>query len=226
MKWIDSFTLIMRSSITGLRERFEDPERILHQLLLDMEEELEEVRRSVAEALADEIQLGRQIEKAREEVGRWQERAAGALKRGDEAGSRAALEEKILAEKRLRTLEKEVEREKGQTSKLLASVSDLEAKIREARQKKTLLVARLASAESSRRIRTALERTGSPSAFAEFSRLEEKVDRAEALSQAQDRLEGRDPDAAELERQFEEKERQVRLQAEFEELKRRVEEDR
>ena len=57
MSWLEQFTLVMRSNMTLLRERFEDPERMLHQLLIDMEEELENVRAGVAEALADEIQL-------------------------------------------------------------------------------------------------------------------------------------------------------------------------
>ena len=46
----------MRSSVTTLREKIEDPERMLHQLIIDMEEELDRVRASVAEVVAYEIQ--------------------------------------------------------------------------------------------------------------------------------------------------------------------------
>ena len=59
MKWLDSFTFVMKSSITTLREKIEDPERMLHQLICDMEEELVTVRESVAAAIADEIQLSK-----------------------------------------------------------------------------------------------------------------------------------------------------------------------
>ena len=61
MKWLESFTLVMKSSITTLRERIEDPERMLHQLICDMEEELYRVRESVAGAIADEILLKRKV---------------------------------------------------------------------------------------------------------------------------------------------------------------------
>ena len=44
MKWLENFTLVMRSSVTTLRDKIEDPERMLHQLIVDMEEELESVR--------------------------------------------------------------------------------------------------------------------------------------------------------------------------------------
>ena len=71
MKWLENFTLVMRSSITTLREKVEDPERMLHQLIVDMEEELEAVRAGVAEAIADEIQLGKRAQQAREESDQW-----------------------------------------------------------------------------------------------------------------------------------------------------------
>lgn len=222
MRWFENFTFVMRSTITTLREKVEDPERMLHQLIIDMEEELQRVRDSVAEAIADEIQLGKSVARAREESTDWNEKAIKALKRADEAASQSALERKILADQRMESLAEEHQKQKDQTAKLQRSVLDLESKIRQARQKKTLLLARMSRADSTRRIHKALGRAQCPSAFAEFSRLETKVDRAEALAEACDRLDGHDPEDAELERKFEEADRKDRLQKELEELKRRV----
>ena len=81
MRWLESFSLVMRSSITMLREQIEDPERMLYQLIVDMEEEQLRVRAAVAAAIADEIQLGAKCEKARGESQQWFERAAAALRR-------------------------------------------------------------------------------------------------------------------------------------------------
>lgn len=225
MGWLKQFSLVMRSNVTVLREKFEDPERMLHQLLIDMEEELEKVRNSVAGAIADEIQLGKKVKQARSEEKHWTDRAEGAVKRDDESSAKAALEQKGLAQKRVESLEKEYAKQKEQTEKLRLAVHDLEDKIRQARQKQTLLLARLASADSSKKINRALNRAQSRSAFSQFSRLEERVDRTEALDEAYDRLEGRDPDAEELDRQFAETERKEKLEAEYEELKRRVQEE-
>lgn len=222
MRWLDTFTLIMRTNITTLREKVQDPERMLHQLIGDMEEEMESVRQSVAAAIADEIQLGKRVEQARADSESWMNRATSALERGDEKGSQAALEQKLLADERLEHLEKEHAKQKEQTAKLQRSVRDLDDKIRQARQKRTLLLARLARADSSSRINQALDRTAHQSAFSEFSRLEQRVDRAEAMSEAYDRLEDRDPQAEELQRQFDATERKERLQREFDELKKRV----
>ena len=128
----------------------------------------------------------------------------------------------MLGEQRASDLHEQWEKQKDQTVRLQQSVQDLEDMIRQARQKRTLLLARMARAESGRKINAAMDRVNSRSAFAEFRRLEERVDRGEALEEAWDRMAGRDPDADELERQFEEDDRKERLKSEFEELKRRV----
>jgi phage shock protein A len=222
MRWVDTFSLVMRTSITTLWEKVQDPERMLHQLIVDMEEELESVRASVAAAIADEVQLGKKVEQTRQDVNSWVDRATSALGRGDEQGAHAALEQKLLAEERLTHLEKEYQKQKEQTAKLQRSVRDLDDKIRQARQKRTLLLARLARADSTSRINQALDRTARQSAFNEFNRLEQRVERAEAMSEAYDRLDDRDPQAEELERKFDESERKERLKREFEELKSRV----
>jgi phage shock protein A len=222
MGWLESFTLVMRSSITTLREKVEDPERLLYQLIVDMEGELERVRASVAGAIADEIQLGQRVEAARREAEQWLERAGSALRRSDEAAAKAALEQKVSAAARADALEQEYAKQKEQTARLHEAVRELADKIRQARQKQTLLLARLVRADSSQRIQQALNQATGGSAFAQFGRLEQRVERAEAMSKAYDRLDDRDPDAAELERQFQQAERQQQLAREFEELKSRV----
>jgi phage shock protein A len=222
MKLIHNLSLILRSSITALEEKVQDPERLLHQLIIDMEEELDRVRASVAGAIADEIQLRKSWERAREECEQWLERARAALERGAQGQSKAALEQKLRSEERAATLEREHEQQKQQVAKLQAAVRDLEDKIRQARQKQTLLRARLVRAQTEQSINQALNRASSRSAFAQFTRLEQQVEREEALSEAYDRLQGRDPDAEELARQFAEEERQRKLEEELAALKRRL----
>lgn len=222
MSWLSQFSLVMRSSITSLRETVENPERMIHQLVIDMEEELDRVRRSVAEAVADEIQMRKRAARERADAESWADRAAAAMKRNNEDAARQALEQKIAAAERAEKLTAEHAKQQAEVAKLQSAVRDLEDKIRQAKQKKTLLTARMARASSTQKINEALDRTHSQSAFAQFQRFEEKVERQEALSEAWERMEGKDPDAAELERQMEAMERQDRVAAELAELKARV----
>ncbi len=223
MKWIQDFTLVMRSSVTAFREKVQDPERMLHQLIIDMEEELGRVRKGVAEAIADEIQLKRQVEKAREETRVWLDRATAALTRNDEEKSRAALARKVESSKRAETLDEEYRKQKTQTAKLQRSVQDLGDKIRQARQKRTLLLARLVRANSEQKIHRTLSRANRESAFSQFDQLEKKVERTEALADAYDRLEDRDPDQEDLAEDFENQEKEEILRSEFEALRKRIE---
>lgn len=222
MSWFGNFSLVMRSSITALRERIEDPERMLHQLICDMEEEQESVRHAVAGAIADEIQLGERVARARQEAAQWHERAAAALHRGDEAGATAALDHKVRAEQRADDLDVEYAEQKEQTAGLQRDVSELDDKIRRARQKQTLLLARLARATTAGKVQRALLETNANSAFAQYHRLETRVERVEAMNKAYDRLEGRDPDAEALAREFEQTERKERVRSELEALKAKV----
>jgi phage shock protein A len=219
MKWINQFSLVMRSSVTSLKEMVEDPERMLHQLLIDMEEELDRVRASVAEAIADEIQLRKRSQREQQDVETWMKRATDSMQRGDETAAKSALQQKLSAQQRAEQYVSDHDRQKSEVEKLQQSVRELEDKIQQAKHKKTLLTARMSRAESSQKINQALDRSHSKSAFAQFSRLEAKVDREEAMSEAWHRIEGRDPDAEELARNFQQRERDEQLAEELAKLK-------
>lgn len=222
MKWLEQFTFVMRASLTTIRERVEDPERMLHQLLLDLEEELARVRGNVAEAIADEIQLGHRVERQRAEAQQWLARATEALKRGDDVRAQAALEQKVKVEERLVGLEQEYSTQQEQTAGLKQSVLEMEDRIRQAKQKQTLLLARLARAESSTVVTRALDQTDGAYALTQFARLEARVERAEALHIAHTQLSDRDLKGEALEREFLEAARREQVAREFAELKDRV----
>jgi phage shock protein A len=222
MSWLNRFSLIISTNVSALVERFEDPERMLNQLILDMEEELERVRASTAAVIADEIQLGKRVAQARDEAQQWNERAGKALKRGDETTAKSALEQKVLAEQRAESLDAQYRRQQTETAKVQDSVRDLEEKIRQAGHRRSLLLARLTRADSARSVDQVIRQVDGSSALAQFQRLEKRVERAEAMEAAYDRMEGRDPKAEELDRKFADQERQERLQKEFDELKRRL----
>tara|TARA_R110002049_G_scaffold4601_6_gene32868 strand:- start:51272 stop:51946 length:675 start_codon:yes stop_codon:yes gene_type:complete len=219
MKWLNQFSLVMRSSVTTLKEKIEDPERMLHQLLLDMEDELDRVRGSVAEAIADEIQLRKRHLREQADADTWSTRASDAVSRGDDAAATRALEQKMQAQERADRFAEEHLKQKSEVEKLQRAVGELQDKIRQAKHKKTLLTARMARAASTQKINQAFDQSQTKSAFAQFSRLEEKVDREEAVTQAWDRLQGRDPDAEELAREFEQQERERKISEELAALK-------
>jgi phage shock protein A len=144
MQWLETFTLVMRSQMTLLRERIENPERMIHQLILDMEEELELARERIAEALADETHLTQEVERARTQARLSLERATEALRKGDEALAKSALEQKRRAEERASSLGEVQKTQEVETQKLQEAFRDLEDKLRKARRQQRLLLAKMA----------------------------------------------------------------------------------
>jgi phage shock protein A len=222
MSWLTTFSFVMKSNITAIKEKISDPERMIHQLLIDMEHELSTVRGSVANAIADEILLEKKVARAEREAKHWADRAKSAVERDDDTSARAALEQQDSAEERYDSLNRELEQQKRQTTSLKDSVRELEDKIRQARQKQTLLLARVSRAESSQKINQAMAKAGNSSAFAEFKRLEDRVERAEAVTEAYERLDGPSAEAEDLDEQFEAVERKERLEKKLADLKKRV----
>ncbi len=225
MSWLSQFTLIMRSSVTSLREQIEDPERMLHQLLIDMQDELNRVRGSVADAIADEILMRKRIQRESEEETKWHERASQAIKRGDEATARTALEQKLAASNRLAQYRADHDKQVLEVEKLKGATRDLEDKIRQAQHKKTLLVAKLARTRSSTNIQAALARTDQRSAFAQFQKLEDRIDRQEAKLQAWSELDGTEIPESDVEREFLEREQKEKVETELESLRRLATQD-
>ncbi|MCM2370549.1 PspA/IM30 family protein [Aporhodopirellula aestuarii] len=222
MKWFSQFSLIMRSNVTSLCEQVENPERMLHQLILDMQEELAKVKHSVAEAIADEILMRKTVEREQADVERWGQRAEDAVRRGDDSSAKAALQRQIASRSRAEQYAGEHATQQAEVQKLRDAVRNLEDKIRQAKQKKTLLTARLARATSTNKINSVIDRVDSQSAFSQFERLSERVDREEAVSEAWQRLDGEQDEDDALHRKFEQDELTRQLDSELESLKARV----
>lgn len=144
MQWLETFTLVMRSRLILLRERIENPERMIYQLILDMEEELELARVRIAEALADETHLAQEVERAKSQVQRLVERATEALRKGDESAAKSALEQKRRAEERASSLLEILKTQQVETQTLQEAFHDLEDKLKKAQRQQRLLLAKMA----------------------------------------------------------------------------------
>ena len=189
MQWLETFTVVMRSQMTTLRERIENPERMIHQLILDMEEELEIARERISGALADEKHLHSETEKLEAEVECWLERATQSLRRGDESSAKNALEHKRRAEDRAKTLAEVYRTQQEQTRRLEEAFGDLEDKIRQARRKQRLLLAKMALSQLHDQLeelgvesdgRSLSENAGKEQLEREFQELKRRVHAGEA----------------------------------------------
>ena len=197
MGLFDRVSRVIRSNLNAAVSSAEDPAKILDQAIIDMQEDLVQMRQAVAGAIATQKRVQQQYERAHSEANTWQQRAQLALQKGDEELARQALMRKKTQAETATALKTQLDNQSATVDQLKRNLIGLESKLSEAKTKKDMLKARASAAKASEQLQQTTSRMNTSSAMAAFDRMEEKVLQMEAQSQAAAELAG-----ADLESQF------------------------
>jgi phage shock protein A len=168
----------------------EKPEKMLNQLLIDMNEQLIESKKAVAMAIADEKKLERETLNHQDLAQEWERKAMLAVQAGKDDMAKEALLRKQEYENSYLEYKKQWEAQKASVDKLKESLRELQSKIEEAQRKKNLLIARAKRAEAQQKIQSTISSvSGNRTAFDAFDRMAQKVDQMEAQADAEKELE-------------------------------------
>lgn len=184
MGLFDRIGRVLRSNVNDLVNKAEDPEKILEQAVIDMQEDLVQLRQAVAQSIAEQKRTEQQLNKNKKEADNWQQRAQLALQKGDENLAREALVRKKSFGDTVGMLAAQFQQQTDQVQKLKKNLIGLESKISEAKTKKNMLKARVKAAKANEQLQSTLGNIGTGSAMAAFERMEDKVLEMEARSQA------------------------------------------
>lgn len=217
MGLFDRVSRVVRANLNAAVSSAEDPEKILDQALIDMQEDLVQLRQAVAGAIASQKRMQQQYNQAQSEGNNWQQRAQLALQKGDENLAREALSRKKVQLDTATALKTQLDQQTSTVDTLKRNLIALEGKISEAKTKKDMLKARASAAKANEQLQGTLGRMGTSSAMGAFERMEEKVLQIEARSQAAAELAGTG-----LEEQFRQLESGTDVDAELEALKAQV----
>ena len=176
---------LFKSNVNDAINKAEDPEKMLNQVILEMNQSLVEAKKQVAVAIADEKRLGKQLETAQLNSKEWEKKAMMAVRAGDDGLAKEALNRKVEHDKLTAEYEKQHTLQNDATTKLKTALRGLQSKIDEARRKKDLLIARTKRAEAQKTIQSTLTGLSDVSAFDTFERMSQKVDQIEAEAEAQ-----------------------------------------
>ena len=211
---------VIAANLNDLVDRVEDPERMIKQLIREMEENINSAREGVVDALASEKQLAKELDSQRRQAEEWHGRARRALEAGNEALAREALLRKKEHDGIVANLETSWESARRTGDRLKAQLRALEAKLEEARLKKGSLVARQRAAQAreqmdrvSDRFQTGLDLDHS------FGRMTDKVGEMEARMEARAELYG---EYSEIEREFLKMETNSEVEAELAALRKEL----
>jgi len=179
------FTDIINANLNDLLDRLEDPEKMIKQIIHEMEENIQQAKEGVIDAIASEKLLEKELEHHRRQSAEWERKAESALMQGKEELARSALTRKKEVDGILKNLVPAWETAKNTSERLKNQLKQLESKLDEARNKRSMLVARQRAAQA----REQMERTmgkfqNGLQAQTKFERMEDRVAEIEARSEA------------------------------------------
>lgn len=190
MGLFDRLSRVVRANLNDMVSRAEDPEKVLEQTIIDMQEDLIQLRQAVAKAIAEQKRTEQRYTQDLAESNKWEQRAKLALSKGDEALAREALTRKKTFSDTAATLKAQLEQQNGQVEVLRRNLVAVESKISEAKTKKNMLVARAKAAKANEEIQKTVGSIDPSSATSAFERMENKVLEMEARSSAMGELAG------------------------------------
>lgn len=179
---------LIKSNLNDLISKSEDPEKMLNQVVIDMANQLIEAKKQVAVSIADEKRLAKQAEQEATNASEWERRAMLAIKAGDDALAKEALNRKKEHEQLATTYKDQWQKQKQAVDQLKTALRLLNNKIEEAKRKKNVLVARKKRAEAQKAIQETMSGLNNASAFDTFDRMATKIDQLEAEAEASTEL--------------------------------------
>jgi phage shock protein A len=181
---------LIKSNINDLITKAEDPEKMLSQVLLEMQQQLVEAKKAVAVAIADEKKLQKQYTAESDKAKEWERKAMVAVRAGDDNLARQALARKQEHESIASQFQQQWLAQKQAVEKLKDALRLLNNKIEEAKRKKNILIARKKRAEAQQQIANTMQGLGDTSAFDTFDRMAERIQLMEAEAEAGAELAG------------------------------------
>lgn len=216
MGLMERVSALVRANLNDLVDKAEDPEKMIKQVILDMENQLIQVKTQVAVAIADEHLLSKKQKENETKRADWMRKAELALDKGDEPLARAALERAETCRVMGEALDEQMTDQKAQTETLRGALRKLDTKLAEARGKAELLVARHRRARTMRKATEANTPLAGDRAAATLDRMNRRVIEGEATAAAHVEIA-----AASVDERFEELERNERIDQLLTELKAR-----
>lgn len=181
---------IFKANVNDALDNMEDPEKMIKQMVIEMQEAIAKATSGLATAMAQEKKLERDYNNYVEQGKGWEQKAAAALNAGNEDLARQALGKKAEADQQARQYEQMYLSARDTAAKLKTQVEGLKVKLNEAKMKESTLIARNESAKAQKQIAKQVGSFDASSSFAKFDKWEEKILKNEAEAQAFTELSG------------------------------------
>ncbi|MBT9333207.1 PspA/IM30 family protein [Paracidobacterium acidisoli] len=215
MALLERVGTLLRANLNDLIEKAEDPEKLLKQLVLDMENQLLQVKTQVAIAIADEHLLDKKRKEHEEAAAEWQRKAELAVKKANDDLARAALERSLSHKQMAAGFAQQLEDQKAEVETLKNALRRLQQKLEETRSRCEMLIAQHRRARVVGRAAQARQAIDNKDRAAGMQRMRVRIAGSEASNAAHEEL----ADADTLEDRFAVLEREEQIEALLRDLK-------
>src|ERR1700749_5228407 len=141
MALLERVSALLRANVNDLIDKAEDPEKMLKQLVLDMENQLLQVKTQVAIAIADQHLLEKKAVEQRETAEGWRRKAELAVDKNEDELARLALERALSHDGMAEAFARQVNEQAGEADALRTTYNKLQQKLKETQAQCELLVA-------------------------------------------------------------------------------------
>lgn len=175
---------LLKSNVNDLIDRAEDPEKMVKQIIIDMQKELRTSTEALGKAKASERIAQRQYETAVRVSADWEAKAKAALQAGDTELAKKALAKKVKSDEDVASYKEMYETISNQTDAIENQVELVKSKLEEAKSRQAMLIARSQMADTQKNLAKSLGGIDSSSSLEKFNRMEDKIIRKEAEAEA------------------------------------------
>lgn len=190
MALLERVSTLIRANLNDLVDKAEDPEKMIKQVILDMQNQLLQVKTQVAIAIADLHLLEKRQNENHEKADGWTHKAERAVGKGQDDLARAAIDRSLSCQQMAQSFEQQVADQRVEVENLKTALHRLEQKLAEAQSKADVLTAQHRRARAVGKAQRAHTAVDDQSAASTFDRMKHKVEFADAINKARGELEG------------------------------------
>ena len=129
MGLLERVSTLVKANLNDLIDKAENPSKMIKQVILDMENQLLQVKTQVAISIADQHMLEKKEKEHDEKAAEWLRKAELAVDRGQDDLARAALERQKASERTVESFRQQVADQRAQVTTLKAALGKLEQKL-------------------------------------------------------------------------------------------------
>jgi phage shock protein A len=184
MALLERVTTLLRANINDLLSKAEDPEKLARQLVLDMENQLMQVKTQVAISIADQHLLLKKKTEQEAAHTEWLRKAELAVSKQQDDMARAALERALSHQRMAEGLAQQHTDQTAEADTLRSAYANLQQKLTETQARVELLTTQLRRNRAVQKADAARAMLDSGTAHSKMARLSAKVEEGASRNHA------------------------------------------